>query len=161
MNRSQDRVTALERRLELLAREISGLPVTRARAGGGGPSTTSRSKFAIVRVEAAANGSSIGEAELLDGDMQPTASGSVDYIEFKSAHDVRCLVDVRVILHSSDPIAPGSNWPDNKVWATIVNGRDYLFALDAAGPIKSLGFPEGGSQATDINWLGGECVGGP
>jgi hypothetical protein len=98
----------------------------------GGASVTSLTHFAIVRVEAELDRGSTGKCILLNEDLDPEveideeAEGydheayEAALIEFQSADFVDAEVDKRVILHSDDPIEPGSLFEDHKIYGTLV-----------------------------------------
>lgn len=115
---------------------MPGMTLQRPQGGGGGGSVTA---FAVVIVQADADGGSVGKAVLLDEDMRPIDGddaplvidpGDPDYdsgavgdadIEFKSADFCDLPVGWRVRLWSKNPLKAGSTWDDDhKVWGNGV-----------------------------------------
>lgn len=137
----------------------------RGRAGGGSSSTSNVTSFAVVIDTAggSSHGSSgisfgtTGTCILLDETGAKSSVDSADEIEFKSAHRVDIITDTIIQLSAPHEIIPGSEWDDNPVIGQFVDSVDELFQLTGFGAQTSLSVPEDGTDAEDIQWLGGEC----
>lgn len=135
------------------------------RGGGGGGSTSNVTSFAVVIDTAGGSAHSsagisfgtVGTCILLDESGAKSSVDSADEIEFKSAHRVDIITDTIIQLSAPDEIIPGSVWGDNPVIGQFVDSVDELFQLDGFAAQTSLSVPEAGTDAEDIQWLGGEC----
>jgi hypothetical protein len=133
--------------------------------GGGGGSSANVTTKAVVTDAAGAStydangitGGTVGKGWLLDEDMQKISSDEEDKVEFKSLHFVGVPVGCIVELSSLNPIEAGSTYTENKVWGKIIASPYELAEFTGYGALKSLGVPEGGATAQDMQWLGVEC----
>lgn len=161
-------------------------PGRRRRGGGGGDNTTNNlSSFAIVREPAGAssrmsnagqpNGlavGTLGKCQLLDYAMTAVppdpAKGETEEsikIEFASIHLVGCPIGAIILLHSNEPIKPGSKWGEvgqdgkthGQVWGQLMHATDELYELAGHAPAKVLWLPQSATGGDFIRWDGAEC----
>jgi hypothetical protein len=166
MNSAQDRIAKLEHKLELVAREIAGLPVALARSGGTAQVATASGLYLCTI-------SSIGAAESITSCAQGT--GSV-YVRKKGA--VNDEVGSRTIFNpfvidlpgvaagktivypcqKTHEEEPGEEHEDDEFTILSIDPLHRIAAINGFAEKTSLSVREGGGGSVDtMEWLGGEC----